>query len=183
MSRNPRASRGPIRSMRLKKHYSCTIIIPERGYIISSNDRAVSTCACGSRNLRPSHFQYSALLNFLRLLLVLLFHIPIYSRLSLVLLLLAELGSRGRTARPGPEYQSSPRFCDSLSVQHNRNVSSRLSTSFIVKMSLDFGLKDVHVLITGSAGGIGLETVKTFQKLGARITAHYSTCIVAEMVS
>lgn len=41
-------------------------------------------------------------------------------------------------------------------------------------MSLDFGLNDVHILITGAAGGIGLETVKTFQKLGARITAHYS---------
>lgn len=41
-------------------------------------------------------------------------------------------------------------------------------------MSLDFGLKDVHVLITGAAGGIGLETVQTFQRLGARITAHYS---------
>lgn len=44
-------------------------------------------------------------------------------------------------------------------------------------MSLDFGLKDVHVLITGAAGGIGLETVKTFQQLGARITAHYNSNI------
>lgn len=41
-------------------------------------------------------------------------------------------------------------------------------------MSLDFGLKDVHVLVTGAAGGIGLETVHTFRKLGARVTAHYN---------
>ncbi|WPH00926.1 NAD dependent epimerase/dehydratase [Acrodontium crateriforme] len=46
-------------------------------------------------------------------------------------------------------------------------------------MSLDFGLKDVHVLITGAAGGIGFETVKIFQQLGARITAHYNTKIGA----
>lgn len=44
-------------------------------------------------------------------------------------------------------------------------------------MSLEFGLKDTHVLITGAAGGIGLETVKVFQQLGARITAHYNSNI------
>jgi len=44
-------------------------------------------------------------------------------------------------------------------------------------MSLDFGLKDVHVLITGAAGGIGLSTVKTFLQLGARVTAHYNSNI------
>lgn len=44
-------------------------------------------------------------------------------------------------------------------------------------MSLDFGLKDVHVLITGAAGGIGVETVHTFRQLGARVTAHYNSKI------
>ena len=44
-------------------------------------------------------------------------------------------------------------------------------------MSLDFGLKDVHVLITGAAGGIGLETVHTFRQLGARVTGHYNSNI------
>ncbi|EME49083.1 hypothetical protein DOTSEDRAFT_40319 [Dothistroma septosporum NZE10] len=42
-------------------------------------------------------------------------------------------------------------------------------------MSLDFGLRDVHVLITGAAGGIGLELVKTFRQLGARVSAHYNS--------
>lgn len=42
-------------------------------------------------------------------------------------------------------------------------------------MSLDFGLRDVHVLISGASGGIGLEIVKTFQQLGAKITAHYNS--------
>lgn len=44
-----------------------------------------------------------------------------------------------------------------------------------IKMSLDFGLKDVHVLITGAAGGIGIETVQTLLQLGARVTAHYNS--------
>lgn len=44
-------------------------------------------------------------------------------------------------------------------------------------MTLDFGLSGVHVLITGAAGGIGLETVKTFCSLGARVTAHYNSNI------
>lgn len=46
-------------------------------------------------------------------------------------------------------------------------------------MSLDFGLKDVHVLITGAAGGIGLATVHTFLQLGARVTTHYNSKIGA----
>lgn len=44
-------------------------------------------------------------------------------------------------------------------------------------MSLNFGLEGVHVLITGAAGGIGLETVRTFRQLGARVTAHYNSKI------
>ncbi|KAJ4359715.1 uncharacterized protein N0V89_000271 [Didymosphaeria variabile] len=46
-------------------------------------------------------------------------------------------------------------------------------------MSLDFGLKGAHVLITGAAGGIGLETVRVFCQLGARVTAHYNSRIGA----
>ncbi|GAB7366753.1 hypothetical protein MBLNU230_g0708t1 [Neophaeotheca triangularis] len=42
-------------------------------------------------------------------------------------------------------------------------------------MSLETGLKDVHVLITGASGGIGYETALTFHNLGARVTAHYNT--------
>lgn len=42
-------------------------------------------------------------------------------------------------------------------------------------MSLDFGLKDVHVLVTGAAGGIGISTVHTLRELGARVTAHYNS--------
>jgi len=34
-----------------------------------------------------------------------------------------------------------------------------------------FWLKDAHVVITGASGGIGLETVKLFAKLLAKITA------------
>jgi NAD(P)-dependent dehydrogenase (short-subunit alcohol dehydrogenase family) len=44
-------------------------------------------------------------------------------------------------------------------------------------MSLDFGLRDVHVLVTGASGGIGLEAVRTFLQVGARVTAHYNTNI------
>ncbi|KAF2726159.1 NAD(P)-binding protein [Polychaeton citri CBS 116435] len=44
-------------------------------------------------------------------------------------------------------------------------------------MSLNFGLEDVHILVTGAAGGIGLETVKLISALGARVTAHYNSSI------
>ncbi|KAG8215403.1 hypothetical protein J3R82DRAFT_9010 [Butyriboletus roseoflavus] len=40
---------------------------------------------------------------------------------------------------------------------------------------MDFGLKDVHVLVTGASGGIGLETAKLYCSLGAEVTAHYNT--------
>jgi NAD(P)-dependent dehydrogenase (short-subunit alcohol dehydrogenase family) len=41
--------------------------------------------------------------------------------------------------------------------------------------SLDFGLTDVHVLVTGASGGIGLELTRTFLSLGSKVTAHYNT--------
>ncbi|KAL1938354.1 hypothetical protein VTO73DRAFT_11805 [Trametes versicolor] len=40
---------------------------------------------------------------------------------------------------------------------------------------MDFGLQDVHVLVTGASGGIGLATVRSFLQVGARVTAHYNT--------
>ncbi|KAI0710840.1 NAD(P)-binding protein [Earliella scabrosa] len=40
---------------------------------------------------------------------------------------------------------------------------------------MDFGLENVHVLVTGASGGIGLATAHQFLKLGARVTAHYHT--------
>ncbi|KPI43995.1 3-oxoacyl-[acyl-carrier-protein] 1, chloroplastic [Cyphellophora attinorum] len=42
-------------------------------------------------------------------------------------------------------------------------------------MSLDFELTDVHVLITGASGGIGVALVKTFLSLGCRVTAQYNS--------
>ncbi|EIW74803.1 NAD(P)-binding protein [Coniophora puteana RWD-64-598 SS2] len=39
---------------------------------------------------------------------------------------------------------------------------------------MDLGLNDVHVLITGASGGIGLETTRLYLSLGARVTAHYN---------
>ncbi|KZT00370.1 NAD(P)-binding protein [Laetiporus sulphureus 93-53] len=40
---------------------------------------------------------------------------------------------------------------------------------------MDLGLNDVHVLVTGASGGIGLATCELFLKQGARVTAHYNT--------
>jgi NAD(P)-dependent dehydrogenase (short-subunit alcohol dehydrogenase family) len=40
---------------------------------------------------------------------------------------------------------------------------------------MDLDLKDVHVLVTGASGGIGLETAKLYCSLGAEVTAHYNT--------
>lgn len=44
-------------------------------------------------------------------------------------------------------------------------------------MSINLGLENVHVLVTGAAGGIGLQTVHTLRQLGARVTAHYNSNI------
>lgn len=38
---------------------------------------------------------------------------------------------------------------------------------------MDLDLHNVHTLITGSAGGIGLATVKQFLTHGALVSAHY----------
>ncbi|GAB1522881.1 hypothetical protein RhiTH_006006 [Rhizoctonia solani] len=40
---------------------------------------------------------------------------------------------------------------------------------------IDFGLNRVHVLVTGAAGGIGLEIVQEFLKHSAYVTAQYHT--------
>ncbi|KIK95185.1 hypothetical protein PAXRUDRAFT_33114 [Paxillus rubicundulus Ve08.2h10] len=39
---------------------------------------------------------------------------------------------------------------------------------------MDFGLEDVHVLVTGASGGIGLEAAKLYCAIGAKVTAHYN---------
>ncbi|KAF9269639.1 NAD(P)-binding protein [Marasmius fiardii PR-910] len=40
---------------------------------------------------------------------------------------------------------------------------------------LDLGLRDVHVLVTGASGGIGIEIARVFLGQGAKVTAQYNT--------
>ncbi|KAJ7585254.1 hypothetical protein C8J56DRAFT_1053637 [Mycena floridula] len=40
---------------------------------------------------------------------------------------------------------------------------------------MDLGLKGVHVLVTGSSGGIGLSVVQQFLEQEANVTAHYNS--------
>lgn len=40
---------------------------------------------------------------------------------------------------------------------------------------MDLALNDVHVLVTGASGGIGLATCRLYLKQGAKVTAHYNT--------
>lgn len=46
-----------------------------------------------------------------------------------------------------------------------------------------FGLQGVHVIITGASGGIGIATLRLFDKLGARVSAHgnRNTVVVEEI--
>ncbi|KAH9053685.1 NAD-P-binding protein [Lactarius vividus] len=50
---------------------------------------------------------------------------------------------------------------------------------------MDLDLKDVHVLVTGANGGIGLETTRLFLKHGARVTANYrsSNAALAQLIT
>ena len=40
---------------------------------------------------------------------------------------------------------------------------------------MDLGLSNQHVLITGSAGGIGLRTAELFLQQNCKVTLHYNT--------
>jgi NAD(P)-dependent dehydrogenase (short-subunit alcohol dehydrogenase family) len=46
---------------------------------------------------------------------------------------------------------------------------------------MDLALKEKHVLVTGSAGGIGYTTAKTFLEQGAFVTLHYNSKLTEEL--
>lgn len=60
------------------------------------------------------------------------------------------------------------------SSSSSRFPSIFLSSSLSLKpRTMDLNLTDIHVLITGAAGGIGISTVREFLRHGALVTAQY----------